>query len=105
VAYEIKISPTALNLLRSISDRRIRDKLVEKIDQLATSPEKQGKPLVGELTGYRSVRAAGQRYRIIYRIEENQVVVLVVALGLRKEGSRRDVYELAQKLIRVGLLE
>lgn len=105
MAHEIKISPTALNMLKGISDRRVRDKIIEKIDHLAVSPEKQGKPLVGELTGYRSVRAVGQRYRIIYRIEDEQVVVLVVAIGIRKEGSRRDVYELAQKLIRVGLLD
>lgn len=32
-------------------------------------------------------------------------MVLVVALGIRKEGDKKDVYNLAKKLIRLGLLE
>ena len=46
----------------------------------------------------------GQRYRIIYRIEEGKVLVLVMALGIRKEGSGKDIYMLAQKLLRLRLL-
>jgi len=57
-----------------------------------------------DLAGYRSVRAVGQRYRIIYRVEEKKVLVLVVAMGMRKEGSKRDVYLLARKLLRLRLL-
>jgi len=46
----------------------------------------------------------GQRYRIIYRVERSAVVVVVVAAGIRKDGSREDVYRVAAKLIRLGLL-
>lgn len=49
--------------------------------------------------------ADGQRYRIIYKVEDERVMVLVVALGIRKEGDKKDVYNLAKKLIRLGLLE
>ena len=91
-------------MLETIQDRRVRDKIRDRIDGLAEEPEKQGKPLTGELTGYRSLRAVGQRYRIIYRIEEGKVLVLVMALGVRKEGSGKDIYVLAQKLLRLRLL-
>ena len=91
-------------MLEAIQDRRVRDKIRDRIDGLAQEPEKQGKPLTGELTGYRSLRAVGQRYRIIYRIEEGKVLVLVMALGIRKEGSGKDIYMLAQKLLRLRLL-
>ena len=91
-------------MLEAIQDRRVRDKIRDGIDGLAEEPEKQGKPLTGELTGYRSLRAVGQRYRIIYRIEEGKVLVLVMALGIRKEGSGKDIYALAQKLLRLRLL-
>ena len=67
--------------------------------------EKQGYSLTGELAGYRSLRAVGQRYRIIYRLEKNRIVVLVVATGIRKDGDKRDIYTLAQKLVRLGLLK
>ena len=105
MTYKVRITPTALRLLREIADRRIRTGIQRRIDARAEEPEKQGKPLVGELAGYRSVRAVGQRYRVIYRVQADLVVVTVVALGIRKEGDRRDAYALAQRLMRLGLPE
>jgi mRNA interferase RelE/StbE len=61
--------------------------------------------LTGELSGYRSVRGAGQRYRIIYRIEKEKFMVWIVALGIRKEGSKRDIYALAKKLLKLYLMK
>ncbi len=92
-------------MLAGISDRRLREKIIERIDSLKDEPEKQGKPLVGELTGLRSLRTAGQRYRIIYKIDKGEITVLVIAIGIRQDGSKRDIYELAQKLVRLGLLK
>ena len=90
-------------MLVAVRDRRIRGKIAERIEGLQTNPELQGKALTGELNGYRSLRAVGQRYRIVYKVEKQQVIVLVVGIGLRKEGDRHDIYELAQKLVRLGL--
>jgi len=79
--------------------------MIERIDSLAEDPDLRGKPLVGELMDYHSVRAAGQRYRIICRIEEETVIVIVVTLGIRRERSKTDVYSLAKKLLKLGLIE
>lgn len=103
MTYKIIIAPTALKMLKSITDRRVRDLIVKPIDDLAEDPEKQGKPLVAELSGYRSIRAAGQRYRIVYRVVNDRIMVYIVALGIRKEGSGTDIYNLAKKLIRLRL--
>ncbi len=103
MTYRIVLQPTAVRLLRRISDRRIQEKIRDRIDGLAHEPEKQGKPLTGELSGYRSLRAVGQRYRILYCIEKEKVLVMVLAVGIRKEGRRTDVYELARKLFKSGL--
>lgn len=92
-------------MLEGVSDQRVREQIVGRAEKLADDPEKQGKPLLGELTGLRSLRASGQRYRIIYRVDRGRVLVLIVAVGIRKQGSRRDVYELAQKLLRARLIE
>ena len=104
MTYRIIIEPTALKTLSDIADRRIQEAIRDRIDALAHEPEQQGKPLTGELRGYRSLRAVGQRYRIVYRVERSQVVVLMVAVGIRKEGDRHDVYRLAQKLLRLRLI-
>ena len=79
--WTVRIMPTAEQQLKLISDRRLQESLRIRLKRLEVEPEKQGKPLNEELIGYRSVRAAGQRYRIIYRIEEEQVLVLVVMVG------------------------
>jgi mRNA interferase RelE/StbE len=104
LTYEIIVAPVAEEMLGDISDRRIQEKIRNRIDALAHSPEMQGKALRDELAGFRSVRAVGQRYRIIYQIERDVVTVYVVCLGLRQEGSKRDIYALARKLVRLGLL-
>jgi mRNA interferase RelE/StbE len=91
-------------MLAAITDRRTRERIAARVDGLAVDPHLQGKALLGELQGLRSLRAAGQRYRIIFRIQQEQVEVLVVAIGRRAEGAREDIYRLAQRLLRLRLL-
>lgn len=102
--WQILLTPTALKLLADISDRRIREKIGSAIDRLAEDPEKQGKALLGELAGFRSIRAVGQRYRIIYQIRGNDIIAVIVAVGIRRDGAKDDIYNLAKKLFRLRLL-
>ena len=104
MTYRIVLTPTALKLLEAIPDRRIQEKIRDRIDGLAHDPERQGKPLKGDLASFRSLRAVGQRYRIIYRVDRGKVLVMVVAVGIRKEGDRNDIYRLTQRLIRLRLI-
>ncbi|MEH2253636.1 type II toxin-antitoxin system RelE family toxin [Nostoc sp.] len=99
IEYEIELTPLALEMLTSVKDQRHQKFLSDRIDKLKIDPEKQGKPLVDKLKGYRSVRAVGQRYRIIYKVELEKIVVLVVGVGLRKEGDKEDIYILLQRLL------
>lgn len=105
MTYTVEFNEAAKKQLSAIKDKRICAKIIERAETLASDPEKQGKELGGDLEGYRSVRAAGQRYRIIYRIDGENVVVVVVSLGIRKEGDKKDVYRLTQRLFNLGLLE
>lgn len=97
--YEIQLTPLALEMLLAIKDRREQEKLRDRIDQLKIEPEKQGKALIAALAGFRSVRAVGQRYRIIYKVELAKVLVIVVAVGRRKDGDKKDIYTLLEKFI------
>jgi mRNA interferase RelE/StbE len=103
-AFAISWTETALKLVEAIPDQRIRRLITQRADQLARSPEQQDKPLIGELAGFRSVRTVGQRCRIVYRVERREVTVLVVAAGRRRSADKRDIYALARKLLRQGLL-
>ena len=99
IEFEIQLTPLALEMLANIKDKRHQKTLSSRIDKLKIEPEKQGKPLTGQLINYRSLRAVGQRYRIVYQVENDKVVVLVVGIGLRKEGNKEDIYNLLQKLL------
>jgi mRNA interferase RelE/StbE len=103
--WHIKLTLPALKQLAAIIDTRVRESISRRIDALANEPNLQGKALSDELMGYRSIRAVAQRYRILYKLEKEQVIVVVVALGIRKAGDKKDVYELAKKLARLGLLD
>lgn len=104
MTYQITISPTALEALEAINDRRTRNNIVRRINALAEEPEKQGKHLRGWLAGFISLRAAGQRYRVIYKVDDKKERIVIYMVGMRKEGSRGDVYELAERLVRRGLI-
>ena len=99
IEFQIQLTPLAIEMLANIKDKRHQKALSSRIDKLKIEPEKQGKPLTGQLINYRSLRAVGQRYRIVYQVENDKVVVLVVGIGLRKEGDKGDVYNLLQKLL------
>lgn len=100
MTYLVRLTLDALAMLEEIQDRRVRAKIFDRIRQLGENPEKQGKPLVEELAGFRSIRAVGQRYRIVYKVRGDFVEVLVVGAGLRKEGSKADIYSRMAKLMK-----
>ncbi len=104
MTFRILVTPSAIDMLKAVTDRRIQEKLRDSIDRLAEEPEKQGKALTGDLSGYRSLRSVGQRYRIIYQVHRETVTVEVLALGIRKEGSKRDIYTIAKRLLRLRSL-
>lgn len=103
MVYKIFVTPTAQEMIKQLQTA-IREKIKYRIGELSGDPEKQGKHLQGELAGFMSVHAAG-RYRIIYHVDREQVVLIIVGAGIRKEGDKRDIYSLTKKLIHSGLIE
>lgn len=103
--FTVSFTASATETLKGIPDRRIQRLIVNRAQQLAADPHALGSPLRDELRGLFSTRAAGQRYRIIYQIDAEQRRVTVVAVGIRREGHRTDIYALAQRLIRLGLVD
>ena len=102
--YRVFITETCISLINKLSDKKIQRTILDRIEQLSEEPAKQGKNLVQDLSGFRSVHAAG-RYRIIYKIDKKTVIVYVLAAGIRKEGDKKDVYKIAKKLLNAGLLD
>jgi mRNA interferase RelE/StbE len=102
--YDIVITDTCLGLLQKIRDKRIQRTILDRIQKLSEEPEKQGKKLVKDLSGFRSLHVGG-RYRVIYEVQKQVVTVYVLAAGIRKQGDKKDIYEIAKKLLKAGLLD
>ena len=81
MTYEIELSPEAKKNLRRIRDRRLHDRLISAIADLATDPRPPGcLKLVGEVNQWR-VRVGD--WRVVYVIEDGRLVVLVVRVSPR----------------------
>ena len=97
MTWKIVIAPEALKMIEGITDRRVRGIIERSIDGLELDPDRQGKPLGKELSGNRSKKVAGRRYRIVYRIDFQKHVVYIKGIGIRREGSKNDIYERMKK--------
>lgn len=79
--YSVKFTREAKKRIEKL-DASIKNIIQKAIDSLAQNPYK-GKPLSHELAGLYSYRTSD--YRIIYKIEEGQLIIIVVTVGHRRE--------------------
>ena len=89
MAYAVEVSPTALREMDQLDAqprRRILKFLYERVAQL-DDPRSIGQDLKGsELGEFWKYRVSD--YRLICKIEDNRVVVLVLRIGHRREIYR-----------------
>lgn len=86
MTYEIRFKPSAAEAVRRLPKHDQR-RIIAKIEALAGDPRPPGcRKLTGEEDFYR-VRVGD--YRIIYRLEDKRLVVLIVKVGHREEIYRR----------------
>ena len=78
--YEIIVEPPAERFIKGLKKDE-QKKLLDKIETLSENP-RLGKELVGRLSGLRSLKIG--IYRVIYKIEEMKLIVLVLRAGYRK---------------------
>jgi mRNA interferase RelE/StbE len=97
--YRVELTPLALEMIEAIQDKREQQGIIERLQKLKIEPIQQGKPLTADLKGFYSVRAVGQRYRIVYQVKADQILIIVVGVGRRKEGDKKDIYTLIKKLL------
>jgi mRNA interferase RelE/StbE len=86
MSYTVKVSRPAEKFLRALTDKKLYQRLSETLDALEENPRPiNSVKLQGEEELYR-VRVGD--YRIVYQIQDRQLVVLVVQIGHRREVYR-----------------
>jgi mRNA-degrading endonuclease RelE of RelBE toxin-antitoxin system len=109
----IQWTETAKSRLKQLP-QKVRKGILDKADALLSheDPRKAHKPLTGPLQGY--YRFTYGRYRAIYSVEDRiredgtrifHIIIRFVAVGIRKEGDRKDIYNFAMRLLKMGVLD
>ena len=82
--YKVLIKTSAAKEIKAISNKKDRQRVVRRIQQLGEIPRSPG---CQKLSGRERFRVRQGQYRIVYGIEDNELIVFVV-----KVGHRKDVY-------------
>jgi mRNA interferase RelE/StbE len=83
--YSVQIKPSAVRELEAIPQKKIRQRIVQRIQSLGDDPRPPG---CEKLTGQERYRVRQGQYRIVYAIEDDAVVVYVVRIGHRSSVYR-----------------
>jgi len=83
VGYEILFKESVYRELKNIPKTDLK-KILSRIERLASDPRPTGSQ---KLTGFELYRVRQGQYRIVYSIQDNELLIHVV-----KVGHRKDVY-------------
>jgi len=83
--FEVFIKPSAAQELESLPRKKDRQRITDRIRRLAEDPRPPG---CQKLSGRDRYRIRQGVYRIVYSIQDEQLIVVVV-----KVGHRKDVYQ------------
>lgn len=83
--YRIIFKSPVKKFLKKL-DKNIQRMLFKKIKQLSKNP-RLGKPLLGNLSGLWRLRV--YKYRIIYQIKNEELIIMILNISHRKDIYRR----------------
>jgi mRNA interferase RelE/StbE len=84
VKYRLLIKPSAVKDIEAIPLKRDRQRVIERLSKLAENPRPFG---AEKISGQDKYRVRQGHYRILYSIEDQDLLVHII-----KVGHRNDVY-------------
>ncbi len=83
--YSVEIKPSAVREIEAIPLKKLRQRVVQRIRTLGDDPRPTG---CEKLTGQDRYRVRQGQYRIIYEVQDDVLVVIVVRVGHRSSVYR-----------------
>ena len=83
--YKVSIKRSAVKEIEAIPQKKERQRIIHLIGQLARDPRPPGSK---KLSGHDKYRIRQGSYRIVYSIEDKELIVVVVKVGHRKNVYR-----------------
>ncbi|NWL80627.1 type II toxin-antitoxin system mRNA interferase toxin, RelE/StbE family [Pseudomonas taiwanensis] len=88
MTYELEFLPSALKEWRKLGDT-VREQFKKKLKERLQRPRIQGDALHGMPDCFKiKLRSAG--YRLVYRVEDQRITVVVIGVGKREGGAVYD---------------
>jgi mRNA interferase RelE/StbE len=84
--YAVEFAPKALRALRKL-DRPVVERVKAATEALRDEPRPAGSKMLTGLHGVWRIRVAGD-YRVLYTIDDDRLVILVVDAGHRRQIYR-----------------
>ena len=79
--YKVSIKRSAVKEIEAIPQKKERQRIIRRIGQLANDPRPPGSK---KLSGHDKYRVRQGTCRIVYSIEDMELIVVVVKVGHRK---------------------
>ncbi|MFT8507604.1 type II toxin-antitoxin system RelE family toxin [Acetobacter sp.] len=84
--YRVEFDDEALEEWDAL-DGSIRKQFLKKLQKLKHNPYSPGNALTGGLAGYYKIKLRDVGYRLVYSIEEDRIVIFVLAVGRREDSE------------------
>jgi mRNA interferase RelE/StbE len=92
MTYSLEFLPSALREWEKLG-HTVREQLKKKLRERLELPKVPADAL-REMPGHYKIKLRASGYRLVYRVEDERVVVVVVAVGKRERGA---AYEKAKE--------
>lgn len=91
MTFTVTISPAARRQIKKL-ERKTQERIIQRLRELTANPRP---PDIKKMSGERDLyRARTGDYRIIYQIQDDELVILVLKAGHRREVYRRSLKQL-----------
>ncbi|MCU1720228.1 type II toxin-antitoxin system RelE family toxin [Pseudomonas sp. 5P_5.1_Bac1] len=85
MTYSLEFVPSALKEWEKLG-HTLRDQLKKKLRERLESPRVQADAL-RDMPSHYTIKLKASGYRLVYRVEDDRVVVVVVSVGKRERGE------------------
>ena len=84
--YQVELAPAAKRQIRKLP-QATQDRILDKLEELAATPRPPGAKRLENAQGLWRVRVGD--YRVVYQVEDQVLMVLVVRVGHRRVAYRK----------------
>lgn len=85
MTYKLEFLPSALKEWKKLG-HTVREQIKKKLRERLEAPKVQADAL-RDMPGHFKIKLRASGYRLVYRVEDERMVVVVVAVGKRERGA------------------